>query len=216
VPGEGSHGSPFFLSYARTTDAILESAPGYDPDQQVERFFRDLYVNISQLIYLPVGVDPGFMDRRMRGGINWTGELLQALGHCQILVPLLSPAYLNSEWCGMEFHAFSQRTPRPHSEDSSAHQDCIIPVIWIPLQRQTLPPQITADIIFSPETPDVAREYRADGIFGILRQHQETTYDIIVWQLAKYIARVYNSHHLEPRDYKPEDLRNVFEGDSDG
>ena len=52
----------------------------------------------------------GFMDQEMPGGMQWADELLHAAGTCQVLVALLSAPYLKSEWCGMEWHAFSQRT----------------------------------------------------------------------------------------------------------
>jgi hypothetical protein len=203
---------PFFLSYARTPTITPDFGAALAPDQRVQQFFAELYVNVSQLISLPVGVEPGFMDRTMRGGVRWTQELLQTLGTCQIIIPLLSPRYLTSEWCGMECHAFMQRTLQREGQSGSQNQECIIPLIWVPLQGGEPPEPLDAGIVFSPGSPDVERNYHADGVFGMLQQNQETEWKVVAWQLAKHIAHVYSNQYLEHKEFKLEDLRTIFGG----
>jgi hypothetical protein len=216
VPGGLGHGTPFFLSYSRAAEGTSKPGAEFDPDQLVERFFRDLSVNVKELLGPRVGAEPGFMDRNMRGGTQWNEELLRALGTCQILVALLSPGYLGSEWCGMEWDAFAKREVRRSSEIASPHQGCIIPVIWVPVGPETgLPPPIRTGMLFAPESkpePDVVSQYRENGIFGLLRMRQDISYQIVAWQLAMHIARVYRGQQVEEREFRPEDLRNVFGG----
>lgn len=206
--------TPFFLSYARATEGPPGETASHNPDLLVEQFFRDLKENVAELIRLQLGVEAGFMDRTiMRGGVRWTDELLRALGSCQILVALLSARYVQSEWCGMEWYAFTQRNVQ-RKRNASPNQGCIIPVIWAPIQNVELPALVKMEQQFSPSSypdPTVPNQYREDGLFGLLRTRQETPYQIVVWRLAQHISSVYHSQRVAPRTYrKKEELRNIF------
>jgi hypothetical protein len=71
------------------------------------------------------------------------------------------------------------------------------------------------DTIFSPENqPDlnVPELYRQHGIFGLKRMGQTASYQIAVWQLAKDISRVYYGQYVAFKEFKPEDLHDIFGG----
>ena len=218
-PGDSDRGTPFFLSYARAAEGTAESGAEFDADRLVERFFRDLSVNIAQLVSLRVGVEPGFMDRTMRGGIRWSDELLHALGTCQVLVALVSASYLSSDWCGMEWHAFSMRTVWRLGQSATPRQACIIPVIWAPVPSEAaLPPQISAGMFFMPDSnpeAEVLSQYRKNGIFGLLRMQRQASYQIVVWQLAMQIAHVYHGQQVGFREFRTDELHNIFRGGDD-
>jgi hypothetical protein len=205
VPDDGS---PFFLSYAGASDRSAAV-------RAVEEFFQDLAENVGQLIYLRPDVPAGFMDRKMRGGMKLTDELIHAMGACQVMVALLSARYLESEWCGKEWHAFSQRTVRRlPGRNAQPRQGCIIPVIWAPLPA-SLPSQISAELVFLPSRqpdPDVPDHYQENGIFGMMRGGLRNSYQIVTWQLAKHIAHIYHSQRTEARKFEPGELRNIFRG----
>ncbi|HEY6792052.1 MAG TPA: TIR-like protein FxsC [Trebonia sp.] len=206
-------GTPFFLSYARAGDGSAQPGTAKASDELAERLYYDLRENVGQLIALPTGSDYGFMDIGMRGGTDWPREIMRALGTCQVFVALLSVPYLSRDWCGREWYAFSQRsTMRLPGGRSSSHQGCIIPVRWAPLQAP-LPPLISDDMFFAPASAperDLPELYRQDGLFGLLRMGREDYYQIAVWQLAKLIAHVYHTLHLDHRSFAPEDLKNIF------
>lgn len=178
------------------------------------RFFSDLSENLGQLIARPAGSDLGFMDTGMQGGTSWVNELLHAMGTCQVLIALLSAPYLSSEWCGKEWYAFSQRTSQAlPGTGTSFRQGHIIPVAWAPVPFP-LPAPVNEGMIFSPtSTPDrdLPREYKAQGIYGLLRMGREDSYRIVTWQLAMLIAKIYHNQRLSFREFKLEDLRNVFD-----
>src|ERR1700733_4061223 len=71
--------SPFFLSYARAAESPAAVAATENADHYVAKLFQDLSENVGQLIGLRLGVEAGFMDRQMRGGMQWHDELLHAL-----------------------------------------------------------------------------------------------------------------------------------------
>jgi TIR domain len=205
------HAPAFYLSYARS-----QSLPGVNtPDRLIESFFHDLSENVGQLISLPPDVPAGFMDRELRGGMRWSDELLHAIGTCQTLVPLLSARYFNSEWCGMEWYAFSQRTVRSAAEgDASNPRGCIIPVVWAPFHND-LPSPVATTLIFSPARnpePRAPDQYQQNGILGLMRMgsSMQEYYEIVVWQLAMQISSLYHSQLAEPREFRIEDLRNSF------
>lgn len=217
---DDDYGSPFFLSYAHVTDGSAGAGEALDPDGLFSKFFHDLAGNVVHLIRPRADVPAGFMDRGMRGGMDWTDELLHAVGTCQILVALLSAPYLESEWCRMEWHAFSLReVRRVVGAKASPRQGCIIPVIWAPF-HSALPEHIRLTQIFSPSLepePRAPRHYRDNGVIGLMRMRRlSECYEIVAWQLAMHIAHVYHSQRTEHRKFEIEELRSVVRGDCRG
>jgi hypothetical protein len=219
VQDDDDYGSPFFLSYAHAAEGPAGTGEVRDRDRHVERFFQDLAENVGQLISLPADVPAGFMDQEMRGGMQWTDELLHAVGTCQVLVALLSARYLKSEWCGMEWHAFSQRgVQRLEGAKASSWQGCIIPVIWAPLPSE-LPQQVSSRQIFTPTRDHNRRtpgHYQQNGVLGLMRTHLRNSYEVVTWQLAMHIAHIYHSQRTGSRDFERGELRNIFRSDSYG
>lgn len=207
--------TPFFVSYARARDRSGNPGAGHFSDQLTRQFFFDLSEDVGQLISRTTGADVGFMDMGTPGGTHWLDELLHAAGTCQVLVALVSAPYLSSEWCGKEWCAFSQRTPQPFpGASASPRQGHIIPVLWAPVPF-ALPAPVGAEMIFSPTgtpKPELPAEYKANGVYGLLRTERRDSYQIVVWELAKLISRVYHSQLLEPRKFKLEDLYDMFHG----
>lgn len=217
-PGDAGHRTPFFLSYARAADGLHPAGPPHEPNMLVHQFFDDLSETVAQLITLQVGAAPGFIDRSMQGGERWAQELLRAVGTCQVFVALLSPSYLKSKWCAMEWHAFSQRPVKMLAEGDPVEQECIIPVVWVPVPVETLPAAVHGIQLFSPKgrrNSDVALNYRREGVFGLLWMGWTDSYQEVVWRLAQEIAAIYYSHAVEPCRFEIDKLRNIFLEDSD-
>lgn len=200
---------PFFISYAHA---------GADSNQAAERFYNELRGDLQTLVGLPVGTGMGFFDSDgLPAAIRWRYELAAALGTCQVLVALLSVPYLNSEWCGKEWHAFTLREREPlRGAKILQNQGWIIPVRWAPIPFD-LPALVKDEVqIFRPKStraqPDLPERYEEEGVFGLLRRGQEDAFRDVVWDLAKCIQQIYYSQRLKPRKFVPDELRNVFEG----
>lgn len=193
---------PFFISYAHA---------GPDSNNAAERFYYELRGDLQTLVSLPVGSSMGFFDAEgLRTGVRWRDELLEALGKCQVLVALLSVPYLDSEWCGKEWHAFTLREPQPlPGVTGFQNQGPIIPIRWAPIPFE-LPSVVKDEAQFF--KPQVAGRYEEEGIFGLLRMGQTDAFSGVVWDLAKSIQQICYNQLLNPREFKPEDLRNVFKG----
>lgn len=220
VHDEDNHGSPFFLSYARTAKGLAGAGKAGGPDRRVEEFFHDLVENVSQLIPLRADVPAGFMDQGMRGGMQWNDALLHAVGTCQVLVALLSARYLRSNWCTMEWLAFSQRAVlRLEGRDAPPRQGCIIPVIWVPYHG-ALPSHIGATQIFSPDSdpePRTPDHYLKNGVFGLMQMSLlRESYEIVTWQLAMHIADILYSQRTEAREFETAELNVLSGGEGHG
>ena len=121
------HTPVFFLSCAAP-------AAGGARQHLERRFFNDLSEDVAALVGRAVGSDPGFMDIAVRPGRELRSELLQAIGTSQVFVALLSPRYMASSWCGMEWGAFSRRrVVKPFSDAPAPGTTGIIPVLWTPV-----------------------------------------------------------------------------------
>jgi len=177
------------------------------------RFFNDLSDNVAELVSRSVGADPGYMDRSMGGGNYWTTELLQAVGTCKVFVALLSVPYFQSEWCSMEWFAFTQRRVIRYSGAGSEHQTAIVPVVWAaPLPHDHVPAAVDRVQRFLPSSlpdVDIAGQYEAEGIVGLLQMKMDLYY-VVVWKLAQRIAEIYHNFRVEPRVLRAQQLRDIF------
>ncbi len=208
------HGTPFFLSYARVRGGSGNPGVAHPSDQLAERFYFDLSENVAQLIVRKTGAEIGYMDTEVQGGVQWVDELLHAAGTCQVLIALLSAPYLSREWCGREWCAFSQRrVQRLPGKGVPLHQQHIIPLRWAPLPFK-LPSPVSEDMIFAPAghpDPELPAQYKVNGVYGLMRMGREDSYQIIVWQLAMHISKIYYHQRLRTRRFKLQDLHNAFQ-----
>lgn len=203
----------FFLSYARSRLENAAVGPPIEPGRQVIQFFDDLSANVAELVSRRTGADPGFIDRSIPAGRRWSPELLTAVGNCQVFVALLSASYLECDFCGKEWDAFSRRKVTRVEADASAHEACIVPVIWAPIRGKKHPPTIAAIERFSPtglRQPAIAANYEREGIFGLVQMGYMDDYRAVVWRLAQRISEICYGHRVSPRTFEYDDLRNVF------
>ena len=195
----------FFLSYAHSELFVRHTES--KPELDVDRFFDDLSENVNALTGRRPGAggaDPGFVDIDMPGSTAWLPEILAKLAYCHTLVALLSPAYLQSEWCQMEWRAFAQRRVERRDASGSQQHTAVFPVTWVPVAEGSLPAAVRRVQKFAPEKK-YAGLYHENGIYGLLRISQDA-YNVTVWQLAKQIAHSYQSYHVAPLIVDPKDL----------
>jgi hypothetical protein len=209
----------FFLSYPRPTSKRAIGGPR-TPDRRVVRFFDDLSENVSELVGLPTGATPGFIDRSMNGGEDWDDEIAWAAGTCQVFVALLSANFFRSSWCGREWEIFSRRQVQPRSRGGRRTQTAILPVLWTPLSSdQKIPEEVDRVQRFSLaglHDPKVETRFLENGVFGLLQTRDRTAYGCVVWQLAQRIHEIHESCHVVPEiPAGPETVPIPFGGDGE-
>lgn len=205
----------FFLSYARNRDRLSDfMAEPPSADGAVLRFHQGLCNHVRQLVGTHTGAIPGFIDQQMPGGTGWRAEIIHMLRNTSVFVALLSADYVDSEWCGKEWQAFSQRSFTRRDGKASSSQAAILPVIWSPLPRIRIPPAVQEVQRFAPQIvagDEIRASYAHNGIYG-LAIAENRHYQALVWHLAQLIADFYHTFDcpLGPQlDW--DQLRNAFE-----
>jgi hypothetical protein len=212
----------FFLSYghahARAQRRTLQNV-----NSPVVRLFEDLSFHVGELMGSAAGEYPGYLDQAMDPGVRWRTEVLRAAGTCQVFVPLLSPRYLDSPWCAMEFDAFSRRKvnrkPTRRPTDAIGEGTAILPVLWMPMDSEQLPLVLSELQYFMPyplPDEDIVQRYSEEGVHGLLALHDEEAYQAVVWRLARRIVQVSRNHQVESQVFTDTDgLRKSFRGDGE-
>lgn len=188
--GEDPTAPYFFLSYAHMPRDRPDEP---DPDLWVHRLFRDLCEHIRNLTAHPGA--PGFMDRSMRAGQIWNDELADSLGGCRVFVPLYSPRYFISPWCGKEWAAFGERRVRHRAPAEQGTPSAIVPALWSPVPYRQLPDCVKEVQYTHPELGD---RYRTFGLYGLAKLRSfRSDYQKAVLRLAMRIVEVGESVVVE-------------------
>ena len=88
-----------FISYAHLDDQSL------DEDQKgwISKFHRVLEVKLSQLL----GESPTiWRDQKLSGSDVYDDKIVNEFRNAQVMISILSPRYVKSEWCNRELHEF--------------------------------------------------------------------------------------------------------------
>jgi hypothetical protein len=193
----------FFLSHAHP------SAAGAEP---VREMFQDLTEDLTQLLPLSTGHDPGFVDLEMRAGAAWREELRSAIGSCQVFVPLLSASYLDSSYWHAEWDTFARRRVYGRADGYRVDTSAILPVLWTPVDRERVPSMVAAVARFTPTgLPDeYIEQYAEQGLYGMLDAGRGDAYRSVVWRLARAIQVLFARNWVEP------DVLPTFDGSGTG
>jgi len=169
---------------------------GRDPDLWVHRFFRDLSEHILQMT--DVSGRPGFMDSSMRTGQLWNDELARSLSACRVFVPLYSPRYFISSWCGKEWAAFQRRQVHHRVYEDHGSPSAIVPALWSPVRDRQLP-DIVRNVQYA--QPELGRRYEDFGLYGLLKVSSfRRDYERAVLHIARSIVEVAENVVVERGD----------------
>ncbi|WP_214108189.1 TIR-like protein FxsC [Acrocarpospora catenulata] len=212
-PGARRHDPPtasktadpyFFLSYAHAPSIRGQD----DPDYLIEQVLTDLSTHIMHMTDHPDG-PVGIIDRHIPAGKAWKADILGALARCRVLLAFYSDRYFSSEWCGMEWHAFSVREDL-HANLTGNPVHAIVPVFWTPVDQEDLP-EVAQSRQFS--FANMGDHYKSGGLYGLAaRRRYRDDYDVATFEIAQNIVLTAKSTRLRPcgtQDFP--DLRNVFD-----
>lgn len=152
----------FFLSYS-SDDRKTQNREAENTEKTDDvRVFHD---RLAEAMSAYGWREGGFFDKKgIQGGSEWRVELESGLGWSRVLVPLYSPNYFGSKYCGKEFEVFSRR----HSENKKntfpdvTAPDVILPVMWRP--SPTVP-----DVVKAFQIPDLPDAYLEHGLEHMVR-----------------------------------------------
>ena len=172
----------FFLSYARTPRQ--DPSDSTDPDRWVYKLYRDL---CEIILHLTNTQRAGYMDREIRVGTDWPRDLATALATCRVFVPLYSPRYFTSEYCGKEWYSFVSR---------ALNSAAIVPALWVSVDQDRMP-DVAKTIQFNHH--ELGQRYGNEGFYAIMKvARYRHDYQLAVLRLAQRIVDVANRTQIRP------------------
>lgn len=199
----------FFHSYGCVPVAGRASAP----DERQQQFHSKLVDFVMRLTTYPGTTPVGFMDKGILLGSEWEKDLKQALATCRVFMPVYSPRYFNSSWCGMEWDGFVRRLEE-HRRSEPYTVSPIVPVLWTNPDLLTLPAAVQP---YQYHHEDLDEAYRREGLLGLMEAGKWPSYRRTVWRIAERIVHVARAAQWKPCDTGLfDDLRNAFETGDQG
>ena len=142
-----------FISYSHIDNQPLVDMSGGWVDVFHEHLqnFVDVHVGRRTAVW---------RDRRLTGADVLSDEIEQQLRHSAVLVSILSPGYLQSEWCNRELVSFVEAA-QEHSNLRIGNLQRVVKVLRLPIERSALT-RILDDVLGT-------QFYRIDPISGRAR-----------------------------------------------
>lgn len=183
-------GYRFFISYKRE-----------QVDSYLQVFYKDLSAEVdARMPAAPVGQTKlagsppiGFIDQYLELGTAWNPDICEALQSSDTFLPIYSPKYFGSEYCGKEFAFFQRRCELLIAAQRMPMAPPLIkPILWTPLDEK--PPKEIEGIQFiggDPKSP----VYKL-GLRQVVKQKSRyrNAYNDFVANLARDIVRLSKNH----------------------
>ncbi|MEV7862967.1 TIR-like protein FxsC [Streptomyces hirsutus] len=171
----------------------------------VAGFFEDLCTELGNVTGKSQ-VELGYNYLEMRAAMKWRRELVEALGSCKVFVPLYSPRYFASEFCGKEWWGFAQRQQKHADKNKSSEPELIFPIIWESVFNNRVEmPEIAADI-WARER-DLGERYAQTGLRQLvqLKHHANYAhqYQEIIFALGNRLADLLHMTSLGQYELPP-------------
>jgi hypothetical protein len=167
----------FLISYAHIDDqALVAGESGW-----VSQLHRLLEIRVGQLM----GQTPKiWRDPKLQGNDYFADTILERLPRIAAIVSVLSPRYVQSEWCNRELKEFS-RAAQQSGGVRVADKARIFKVVKTPVQAEKLPEEVQAMLGYeffiydeSGRPREMAQEYGAGGGRAFLTKLDDLAYDI--------------------------------------
>ncbi|SEK54574.1 FxsC C-terminal domain-containing protein [Streptacidiphilus jiangxiensis] len=132
----------------------------------------------------------GFMDQGLVLGEGWSDRLSDALATCRVFVPLYSPRYFRSQWCGKEWAAFASRSTFSlrGTDGAETASRAIVPIQWVPMSPGSLP-RTAAELqylhdLFGPD-------YVTEGLYALSKlNYFRNAYEFAVHRIAQRVVEL--------------------------
>jgi hypothetical protein len=167
----------FLISYAHIDDqALVAGESGW-----VSQLHRLLEIRVGQLM----GQTPKiWRDPKLQGNDYFADTILERLPRIAAIVSILSPRYVQSEWCNRELKEFS-RAAQQSGGVRIADKARIFKVVKTPVQPEKLPEEVQAMLGYeffiydeSGRPREMAQEYGTGGGRAFLTKLDDLAYDI--------------------------------------
>jgi TIR domain len=147
-----------FISYTHIDDRPLsEGQQGW-----IATLAEALNIRLAQLL----GEDPRiWRDKKLSGNDRFDQEIIEQLVHTAVLVAVLSPRYVRSEWCCKELKAFAE-----HAHKTGGlvldNKSRVFKVVKTPVNQQPDEIRNLLGYLFYTEEPETKRVREFNRVFG--------------------------------------------------
>ena len=149
-----------FISYAH----IDNLQPLQGKEGWISSFHQAVEIRVAQLL----GARPKFWrDPKLQGNDEFPETLVDKLRDVALLVSVISPSYINSEWCRKELHEFV-KVKIANGNLNIGCKSRIFKVVKTPIPREKLPGEMQSLLgyEFYMIDPETGRTIELNGIFG--------------------------------------------------
>lgn len=169
-----------FISYAHIDDQpMLEGQRGW-----ISQFHRSLEVRMSQLLGQELKI---WRDPKLQGSDLFDEALVRQFSNSKVLVSVLTPRYVRSEWCRRELEEFV-RVAETQGGITAADKSRIFKVVKTPVAAHEIPPTLAE--LFSRLLG--FEFYELDPETGRLREYDET---FGATARQRFFERIYDLAH---------------------
>jgi TIR domain len=192
------HKFRIFASFSTVDNMRTATAP----EGEVNRFTAELCDMFARVSGLHPGVDFEIFRSftHIAPGDAWKAVLGRELARANAFLPILSPGFLNSDWCAKEWGAFHTRSQGFGGFPTPCHGP-VVPVHW--MDCSPLPP----------EAANLQLSYfdGRDNSVGTRRLmvSQPQRYDEELEQLARQLRRISQYHGSRGEDFRPPPGANI-------
>jgi FxsC-like protein len=183
-----------FFSYSRV----------HSQEAYLGEFLKDLSTEITQRVGTSKDIEIYFFDQEdIELGRDWKAALVKALQTSKVMVPIYSPPYFDSEYCGKEWQFFQMRREEYVKKKLGPELPPVIkPVIWLPPVPDDLGAAISAAQYTSGNKNDI---FNKKGLRHVLKKKEEfkSVYTDYVEKLAQEIVDAAKTYKLPPLDVIP-------------
>ena len=181
-----------FISYAHIDDqALTEGQKGW-----ITQFHRILEVRLGQLL----GEKPTiWRDQKLQGSDVFDDKIVNAFREAKVMISIMSPRYMKSEWCLKELNEF-YKAASDGGSIKVGEKARIFKVIKTPIDARDIPehiPQVLQSILgfeFFDFDPDTGRLVEYDEAFG---ERARQNYFSRIYDLAYEICDLLKNYQSE-------------------
>jgi hypothetical protein len=196
-----------FISYAHIDDqALTEGQKGW-----ITQFHRILDLRLGQLL----GEKPTiWRDQKLQGGDVFDDKIVNAFRDAKVMISIMSPRYMKSEWCLKELNEF-YKAASDGGNIKVGDKARIFKVIKTPIDARDIPehiPQVLQSILgfeFFDFDPDTGRLVEYDEAFG---ERARQNYFSRIYDLAYEICDLLKNY----QSGAPDSLRTAPASKADG
>ncbi|MFN7927194.1 MAG: toll/interleukin-1 receptor domain-containing protein [Blastocatellia bacterium] len=171
-----------FISYTHTDNAPLaDGVEGW-----IDLLHQRLSIRLRQLLGREVGI---WRDKKMGGNDDFSTEIFERLSDAAILVAVLSPSYLTSQWCPRELREFCR-----YAENNGGvrinNKSRVFKVVKTYLPRHRHPPEMQDSLGYEFFDYDPTRT-RAQEFSSDIKPEKDLRYwnklDDLAWDIKTFI-----------------------------